>query len=329
MITLPIISVCLPTYNNAKTIGKCLETIFDQNYPPERLEVIVIDGGSTDETLLIVEKYNVKFLSNPYRIEEKGRVIGINNSRGDIIAFIDADNFLKDCDFFSKMVEPLVENDKVAISQPKYYYFDDKDDIFTQQLGLLSGDDIVAISLGMYERFNYLSLRWTDSRFLSIEKNQRYEVVKFLDLNEMPPIGSNGCFVKKDVLFKVKYDPFIHTDVCYRILNIGYLFSVVETGLVHKQDGSLVTYIRKKNRRLNRNYEDLGREYYQRIHKGKLLLFIVKCILFVPLMVEAILGFIRKPAKFWFFYPFLTEISFLNVVVQVVKRFFKGEKIWK
>ncbi len=324
---LPTISVCLPTYNNSNTIKRCLETIFWQNYPKDKFEVIIIDGNSSDSTIEIVQRYKVSIINNPFRIEEKGRVIGINNSKGDIIALIDADNFLEDRNFFKKMVIPLIENENVAISQPKYYFFSKEDDIFTQQLGLLSGDDIVAISLGMYERFNYLSLRWTDAKFESVKKDG-YEIIKFLDLNQMPPIGSNGCFIKKEILLKVKYDPFVHTDVCYRILKNGYLFSIVETGLVHKQDGKLSTYIKKKNRRLNRDYENLEREFYQKISKIKLFTFAAKCLLIVPLFIEAIVGYIRKPAKFWIFYPFLTELSFLNAVFQTIKKILKGKKIW-
>jgi len=61
--------------------------------------VIIIDGGSIDRTVEICKKFKTKILPNTYKIEEKGRVIGIENSKGDIIAFIDADNFLVDKDF--------------------------------------------------------------------------------------------------------------------------------------------------------------------------------------------------------------------------------------
>ena len=57
---LPSISVLIPTLNAAKVLGKCLRSIATQDYPKEKLEIIVADGGSTDETLDIVKKLEIR-----------------------------------------------------------------------------------------------------------------------------------------------------------------------------------------------------------------------------------------------------------------------------
>lgn len=323
----PFISVCLPTYNNERTIDRCLKSIFDQDYPQDKFEVLVIDGGSSDMTVDIAKKYGVKIIANPYRIEEKGRVIGIEQSKGEIVAFIDADNYLVDKQFFRKLIFPFLEKSRVAISQPKYYVSESEDDIFTKYLEVMAGDDPIAIYLGMFERWNYLFNTWTVSPIKVLEKGELYEVVKFTNLDKMPPIGSNGCFIRKDILLSVKYDPFIHTDVCYRILSKGYLFSIVNSKIVHKQDGKLSSFIRKKNRRLERNYEELGREFYQKLELKDLIILSVKCIFFVPLLVDSVIGFIRKPSKAWLLHPFLTELTFWNAVVKTLKRILGKKKI--
>ncbi len=110
----------------------------------------------------------------------------------------------------------------------------------------MAGDDPVAIYLGMFERWNYLFNTWTVSPIKVLERGELYEVIKFTNLDKMPPIGSNGCFIKKDILLSVKYDPFIHTDVCYRILSMGYLFSIVDSAMIHKQDGKLYSFVKKE-----------------------------------------------------------------------------------
>ena len=78
--SLPFVSFVIPTYNAQKYLDKCLVSIERQDYPRDRMETFVIDGGSNDETLSIAKKYDVKILKNPYRDAESGKSIGIQLS---------------------------------------------------------------------------------------------------------------------------------------------------------------------------------------------------------------------------------------------------------
>lgn len=57
----PEISVAITTYNSATTIDRVLEALISQDYPHELIEVIVVDGGSIDNTLEIVKSFENKF----------------------------------------------------------------------------------------------------------------------------------------------------------------------------------------------------------------------------------------------------------------------------
>jgi glycosyltransferase involved in cell wall biosynthesis len=64
------ISVIIPCRNEEKFISKCLDSIIQQDYPKENLEVLVIDGMSEDKTREIIQKYSqrypfIKLLENP------------------------------------------------------------------------------------------------------------------------------------------------------------------------------------------------------------------------------------------------------------------------
>lgn len=92
---LPRISVIVPCKNEEKFIAQCLESILRNEYPADRLEIIVVDGISTDATASIVADYAsrhsiVKVLLNPERITPAGLNLGIQASTGDIICRIDA-----------------------------------------------------------------------------------------------------------------------------------------------------------------------------------------------------------------------------------------------
>ncbi len=98
----PSVSIITPTYNSAKTLAACLESIKDQDYRGE-IEIIIADGGSTDSTLEIVKKYTDNIYPNPLKTGEAGKAAGVKHAKNEIIAFIDSDNILPSRDWLSRM----------------------------------------------------------------------------------------------------------------------------------------------------------------------------------------------------------------------------------
>ncbi|MBK7981508.1 MAG: glycosyltransferase family 2 protein [Ignavibacteriae bacterium] len=98
-------SVVIPCRNEERYIGKCLDSIFNQNYPISKIEIIVVDGISEDNTINIIKEYQKKFnniilLTNQFKKTPQGLNIGIKNSSGEIIVILGAHatidkNFIK------------------------------------------------------------------------------------------------------------------------------------------------------------------------------------------------------------------------------------------
>ncbi|MEK7102069.1 MAG: glycosyltransferase family A protein [Patescibacteria group bacterium] len=105
----PLVSVIIPTYNNAATIGTALSAMLAQTYG--NLEIIVVDDMSDDDTAAVVERYRaahpdvIRYVrmpyDDPYRYNEKGvninagwsaRNFGIEQARGELVTFQDADD---------------------------------------------------------------------------------------------------------------------------------------------------------------------------------------------------------------------------------------------
>ena len=102
----PSLSVIIPAYNEERTIDKCIDSVLENNYPKEKMEVIVVDDGSTDKTKELAKRKKVKLLTQDHRGKSDALNLGIKNSRNEFIICLDADSFMeKDC--IKELVKPF------------------------------------------------------------------------------------------------------------------------------------------------------------------------------------------------------------------------------
>jgi glycosyltransferase involved in cell wall biosynthesis len=92
---LPFVTVVVPCRNEAKHIARCLESILANDYPRERMEILVVDGRSEDGTREIVAGYSerypmIRLVDNPERHIPAAMNLGIQKARGDTIIKMDA-----------------------------------------------------------------------------------------------------------------------------------------------------------------------------------------------------------------------------------------------
>lgn len=111
----PFVSIIIPCRNEERHIGKCLDSIIEQDYPKEKIEIMVVDGMSNDKTREIIKEYSkqhqhVILLDNPKKIVPTAMNKGIQNAHGEIIIRMDAHNIYEK-DYVSKCVKYLQEYD--------------------------------------------------------------------------------------------------------------------------------------------------------------------------------------------------------------------------
>lgn len=111
-----LVSAIIPTRQERNTIEKCLDSVLANSYPIDKLEIIVVDGMSSDGTREIVKKYVarypiVKLLDNPQLVTPTALNIGIKAAQGDIIVILGAHSYI-DKDFLLQSVKALYEHPK-------------------------------------------------------------------------------------------------------------------------------------------------------------------------------------------------------------------------
>jgi len=312
---LPSVSIVIPTYNSEKFLPPCLRSINEQDYPKDKLEIIIVDGGSTDRTIDIAKEFRVtKILHNPLRTGEAGKALGVKAAENEIIALIDSDNILDRKDWFKRMVEPF-EDGEIEGAEPLYYSYRREDGCITRYCALIGMNDPLCLFLGNYDRYSYLTGKWTE---LNVKQEDKGNYLK-IELNEraIPTIGANGFLIRREALNKCSIERYLFDiDVVFELIKRGYnKFAKVKIGIVHIFSDSISVFVRKQKRRFRDYiyYKELGfRKYpWHSISRNRLLKFIFYTIFTQPLLIQILKGCMRRRDSAWFFHVLACWITLL------------------
>lgn len=176
----PIISVIVPVYNAEQYIGGCIKSILNQTF--EKIELILINDGSTDDSLKIIEEYRqldervcAKTVSNggPAR----ARNIGMELAQGKYVAFVDSDDYIEN-DMLEILFE-TIENNESDIVVCNYAIKDQNGDTCRESRhpvakGKYVGQEIVKSIVYQFYTDNYSTLPSLCNKLYKTEMLQKY-----------------------------------------------------------------------------------------------------------------------------------------------------------
>jgi glycosyltransferase involved in cell wall biosynthesis len=117
----PFISVIVPLRNEEAAIARLARSLLDQDYPRDRYEILMADGGSTDRTLDILREVDadrrIRVIDNPSRTAPAGLNVLVAASRGEIIARVDGHSFVAS-DYLQRIVAVMQETGEAVVGGP-------------------------------------------------------------------------------------------------------------------------------------------------------------------------------------------------------------------
>jgi len=180
------VSIIIPCRNEEKYIGKCLETILEQDYPKERMEVLVVDGVSEDKTRTIIKKFQItnpkfqiRLLDNPKKFTPFAFNIGIKEAKGEIIIPMGAHAGYEK-DYISKCVKYLKEFNADNVGGV-IKTLPSKDTLFAKAIALSLSHPFG--TGGSYFRTGSKESRWVDTVFGGCYKREVFEKIGLFNKN--------------------------------------------------------------------------------------------------------------------------------------------------
>lgn len=272
-----ILSVIIATYNRVESLDKCLASLTKQSF--KNFEVIIVDGGSKDETDKIINKYfdklNLNKLVYPYFELSEVRDFGWQNSKGTYLTWID-DDVVLDKDWVKKAMEVFKKDKKIGgVSGPTII----PPNLINQRdaFGLVSQNNLVAKIWKNY----LLEGKWNEvgkifrSGAWSQGSNFK-DCLKINDLIEVDYLEACNMWLRRELVEKVKgFDlkyrgtsEWCELDLAVRVKELGYK-------LVFSSDVALEHNVSKSgvfNKRMDakQRMENFFRFYFLHIFKWKL-----------------------------------------------------------
>ncbi len=117
----PSLTIIIVTRNSEKALPKTLASIKKQNFPKKNLEVLIIDGRSTDQTRLIAKQFGYKIINNPKVGFVPGKHLGFLIAKGDFAMYMDSDEEMENPDSLKIKISAFLSNKKIkAVTSTGY-----------------------------------------------------------------------------------------------------------------------------------------------------------------------------------------------------------------
>jgi len=338
MKSFPSISIITLTFNPNRDIFKqSLDSVKNQNYPKNKIEQIVVDGGSNNGTITLAKSYGCTIIERPdleYESEMR-KSIGIKRAKNDLILFLEADNILVGKDWLQTMILPFVENKNIFSTFSIHNSYLKNMPLLTKYCALIGASDPPINYLKKADKIMLDEKQYDKGDIL--KDLPKYLIVKFSKEN-LPTLGDNGHMIRRSVINKVNHDPriFLHTDAFFDLLCLGYnTYGVVKNSMIH-HIGSNILKLYQRRVMFKERFRDayirkrvyLVFDYKSAKDRWNLFKFLIFSFTFIQPFYRALRGYMKIHEPAWFLHPlvcFIAAVAYTKSEIgYLVKKFYKN-----
>lgn len=327
----PKVSVVMATYNSEKLLRRTLDAIVGQIYPKDKLEIIIVDGGSKDNTISIAQEYGCRILDNPKTEPVSAKLIGMREAKGKYLVTIDHDEVIQNTRSIENKVKLLEKHPECKVAFCSGYLCPEDYPRLNQYISEF-GDPF---SLFIY-RFpkGYKSLEMSlRKHYLIQEEEQIGMIVSFAKLKKQPifELCCAGTMIDRDYFINFDgacNDGSVFVHFFYLMLEKGddKVVFIKDDPLVHYSSDSLKRYLPKIKWRICNNIHFVqmgqsgfnGRVNHSAKIKRRKYFFIPYTILCVPAIIEGICLAIDRHNPIFLMHPIFCWYTLIQIIYQYI-----------
>jgi len=321
---LPTITTVTVTLNSQRTLDRCLNSIFTQDYPKELLKVLVVDGGSKDKTIQIAQSYDVQLEYEDTKSPEGAKSVALEYVQSELVCFLPSDNILPNVSWLRQMVEPF-RDPTIYAAQPWRYAYERSDTALNRYFSLMGVNDPVPFYLKVRDRLTWYETSWALGGKVSDETS--YLRIQFTP-DDLPTVGDNGFIIRTQVLKQSLWDRshFFHIDVNLDLVRKGHtIIAMVKNDILHASGEEFWGYFLRRRKYLRQFLAQQHNRRYSVVKTNNLFLlfrYVLFSITFVEPLYRSLQGYRRLPDVAWFLHPLICVLCTFIYGYTVVEHYY-------
>ena len=325
----PVVSLMIATFNSYKILQRTLEAIDKQSYPREKLEIIIVDGGSTDATLELAKKYGCVIYPNPKTEPVNAKLIGFNQAKGKYLITIDHDEVIENPDSIRRKVAAAEQHPECKAILCSGYKRPADYPGLNQYISEF-GDPFSLFIYNFSKDYQYLHKVLRKHYKITAETDD-YIVVSFKDMKKAPifELCCLGTMINKEYFIDfphVKEDGAALVHLFYEMLDHGddSIILMKNDPLTHYSVDSLNAYFPKLKWRICNNVHFAekgemgfsGRAKYQKGIAYKKYLFIPYALTLIMPLLHGIGMAVSRKNSVYLLHPILSFYVAVQILYQ-------------